>query len=186
MRAIVAAIDDGRLAGALPAVAISNNSQSPALAFARETGIPAYHLSDHTHPEADTLDAAIAAALRRHEATLVILSGYMRKIGPRTLAAYEGRMLNIHPALLPAFGGKGMYGDRVHAAVLAAQAAVSGATVHLVDAEYDHGRTLAQSRVPVFPDDTVQSLGERVRASEGPLYVEVLRGILDGTVRLGG
>ena len=186
MRAIIAAIDDGRLGGAIPAVAISNNSQSPALVFARQHGIPAYHLSDRTHPEPDGLDAAIAAALRRHEATLVILSGYMRKIGPRTLGAHRGRILNIHPALLPAFGGQGMYGDRVHAAVLAARAVVSGATVHLVDAEYDHGPTLAQSRVPVFPDDTVQSLGERVRASEGPLYVEVVRGILDGSIRLGG
>lgn len=186
MRTIVAAIRDGRLSHTIPAVAISNNSQSPALAFARESGIPTYHLSDHTHPDPEALDSAILAALRRHEATLVILSGYMRKIGSRTLAAYEGRILNIHPALLPDFGGKGMYGDRVHAAVLAAQAPVSGATVHLVDAEYDHGRTLAQHRVPVLPDDTVQSLGDRVRAAEGPLYVHVLRAIADGTIALDG
>ncbi len=184
MRAIVEAIRGGRLTGAAPAVAVSNNSGSAALTFARENGIAAYHLSDRTHPDAAELDAAIAAALRRHEAGLVILSGYMRKIGPRTLAAYEGRILNIHPALLPDFGGKGMYGDRVHAAVLAARAPVSGATVHLADAEYDHGRTLAQRQVPVLPGDTVETLGARVRAVEGPLYVDVLRGIADGTIRL--
>lgn len=184
MRAIVQAHRDGRLPQVTPAVAISNNSQSLAVAFARESGIPAYHLSDRTHPDPDALDAAIAATLVRHEVTLVILSGYMRKIGPRTLSAFDGRILNIHPALLPKFGGRGMYGDRVHAAVLAAKAPVSGATVHLVDAEYDHGRALAQRQVPVLPDDTVESLGARVRATEGLLYLDVLRGIADGSITL--
>ena len=114
----------------------------------------------------------------------VILSGYLRKLGPRTLAAYDGRILNIHPALLPRHGGAGMYGRRVHEAVIKAGDPTSGASVHLVDGEYDHGQVLARIEVPVLADDTAQSLEARVTAAEPALLVETLKRIVSGSLRL--
>ncbi len=183
MRAIVRAIDAGEL-DATACVVISNNSKSPALAFAVEQGIPAYHLSDRTAGSPDLLDQAICDTLVGHGVELVVLSGYMKKLGAHTLERYHNRVLNVHPALLPKFGGQGMYGDFVHEAVLRAGEQVSGATIHLVDPEYDHGRTLAQREVPVMPGDSVQTLSERVRAAEPGLYVEVLKAIAGGELRL--
>ena len=104
---------------------ISNNSQSGALARARQANIAAYHLSERTHG-AKRLGGAILAAMQRHEVEVICLAGYMKKLGTEVLAAYEGRILNIHPALLPKFGGQGMYGMRVHEAVLAAGERESG------------------------------------------------------------
>ena len=115
-------IVDACHAGSLDAevrVVISNNSRSLALARARAVGIPTAHLSSATHPAPDALDAAIERTLKSHGVELVALAGYMKKLGPRTLGAYRNRVLNVHPALLPEFGGRGMHGDRVHAAVLA-------------------------------------------------------------------
>jgi formyltetrahydrofolate-dependent phosphoribosylglycinamide formyltransferase len=100
--------------------------------------------------------------LERHRVELLVLAGYLKLVPPGVIARYPGRVINIHPALLPAFGGPGMYGIRVHRAVLAAGATESGATVHLVDEVYDHGAVLGQARVPVLPDDTVDSLAARV------------------------
>jgi phosphoribosylglycinamide formyltransferase-1 len=137
-------------------------------------GVPTAHLSSVTHPDPAALDAAVLAALDAAGTDLVVLAGYMKKLGPLTLAAYDGRVVNVHPALLPAYGGQGMYGDRVHAAVLADGAAVSGATVHLVTAGYDEGPVLAQVEVPVEPDDSVETLRARVQAAEKRLLVEWL------------
>ena len=183
MQAIVDACRDGRL-HAEPRVVISNNSRSTALERARREGIPRRHVSGVTHPDPGERDAAIAEILRLHGVDLVILSGYMKRIGPRTLAAYRWRILNVHPAPLPRFGGAGMYGDAVHRAVLGAGARVTGATVHLVDDLYDHGPPVASREVPVLPGDTVHSLRERVRAAEHGLYVDTLRGIAGGGIDL--
>ena len=111
---------------------------------------------------------------------LVILSGYLRKLGPKVLAAFGGRILNIHPALLPRHGGQGMYGRRVHEAVLAAGEPFTGASVHWVDHEYDHGEVLAQTRIPVDPGDTPETLEAKVMAAEPQLYIDVLRRITAG------
>ena len=146
--------------------------------------MPRYHLSGTTHPDPATLDAAIVDALVRHDVELVVLAGYMKKLGPRTLARYRGRVLNIHPALLPRFGGQGMYGARVHEAVLAAGEHETGVTIHIVDEEYDHGPIVAQCRVPVRPDDTPATLAARVLAREHTFLVETLEGIVSGTLRL--
>jgi phosphoribosylglycinamide formyltransferase-1 len=127
-----------------------------------------------THPDPSELDAAVAAALAEFEIDLVALVGYMKQLGPRTLEAYAGRVLNTHPALLPAFGGQGMYGDRVHHAVLDAGVATSGATVHHVVAEYDAGPIVRQIEVAVVGTDTVDTLGARVRTAERELLVDVL------------
>jgi len=183
LQAILQACRDGRL-GAIPAVVISNNADSGALALARRETIPACHLSAGTHPDPADLDEAIAAALQKHGVDLVVLAGYMKKIGPVTLRAFRHRILNIHPALLPRHGGRGMYGMAVHEAVIRAGEKESGATVHLVEDEYDSGVILAQGRVPVHDDDTAATLAARVLETEHVLYVEVLRGIIDGIIKL--
>jgi phosphoribosylglycinamide formyltransferase 1 len=176
MRAILAAIDDGRLA-AQARILITNNAGSAAAEHAKARGLKALHISARTEGSPQDEDAAIAAALKGEGVTHVLLSGYLRKLGPATLAAFPGRILNIHPARLPSYGGQGMYGDFVHAAVLNAGEAVTGATVHVVDEEYDHGPTLAQCEVPVLPGDTVESLRARVMAAEPLLFIETLQAI---------
>jgi phosphoribosylglycinamide formyltransferase-1 len=174
MQAITHAIADRRL-NAQARVVISNNSQSQALTFAREKGIPAYHLSEKTTQTAEKLDSAICETLLRHDVQLVILSGYMKKLGHQTLNTYKNRIINIHPSLLPKYGGQNMFGTHVHEAVLAAGDDRTGVTIHLVDEVYDHGRILDQCEVPVFPGDTVESLRTRVLERETSFYVEVLQ-----------
>ncbi len=183
LQAILDAIRRGRLP-ASPRVVISNNSGAQALRRAGEHGAAAVHLSLHTHPEPGALDRAILDVLRAHQVNLVVLAGYMKKLGEGVLAASAGRVLNIHPALLPRFGGQGMYGLRVHEAVLAAGAQVTGVSVHLVDAQYDHGPVLAQERVPVLPGDTPEVLQARVLEAEHRLFPEVLRRIALGDLAL--
>lgn len=185
MQAVIDACQTGRLSAA-PCVVISNNSSSQALIRARQEGIPHYHLSTRTHPRPDSLDAEIRDTLIRHDVDLVILAGYMRKLGPKTLDRYDRRILNIHPALLPRFGGKGMYGERVHKAVLAAGESVTGVTIHLVDQEYDTGPIVAQCQVPVLEDDTPETLAARVLEREHGLLVETLEGIARGKIILPG
>jgi phosphoribosylglycinamide formyltransferase-1 len=125
-----------------------------------------------------TDDDAIYAALREASVDLVCLCGYLRLL--RIEPDFEGRIINIHPALLPDFGGPGMYGDRVHAAVLAAGWTESGCTVHLVDEQYDHGPVILQRRCPVLPDDDVDTLAARVFEQECVAYPEAIRRIAEG------
>lgn len=148
---------------------ISDQAEAGALERARAAGIPAHHIPVKTRPiaavTADTLDALEAA-----DTDMVALAGYLRLIHGDILRRYSHRILNIHPALLPAFGGKNMYGRRVHEAVLAAGSRITGATVHFVNERYDDGRILAQWPVPVLEDDTVDTLAERVLRVEHALY----------------
>ncbi|MBI5942193.1 MAG: phosphoribosylglycinamide formyltransferase [Caulobacterales bacterium] len=176
MRAIVQAIADGVLR-AEARIVISNNGDSAALAFARDHGIAARHISGRTAGSAEAADRAIADALTGAGVTLLILSGYLRPVGPETLTRFSGRILNIHPALLPAYGGQGMYGGRVHAAVIASGETETGCSIHLVDGEYDHGQVISQRRVQVEPADTPETLAARVMAVEPGLFVETLREI---------
>ena len=175
-RFLTQAARDGRL-NATPVALASNNSGSPALAWAREAGLKAAHLSAAKYPDPDALDAAVLAFLQDAGVDTLVLSGYMKALGPQVLNAYAGRLLNVHPSLLPRHGGRGMYGDRVHEAVLAAGDAESGATVHLVTAGIDEGPVLAQVRVPVLPGDTLPTLKARVQATEGELLLQALRGL---------
>lgn len=177
LRAIVAEIDAGLLA-AEACLVVSNRAQAPALGFARDRGIAAAHVA--TLPDPVAADERLAGLLADAGANLIVLSGYLRKLGPRVLEAFAGRILNIHPALLPKYGGLGMYGRRVHEAVLAGGEAFTGASVHLVDDDYDHGQVLAQVRIPVQPDDTPQSLERKVVAAEPGLYIELLQKIARG------
>ncbi len=174
MRAVLAAVQRGEL-DARAVLCVSNNSLSPALEHARNAGLDTLHLSSRRHPDAGQLDAAMLDALSAAGADALVLSGYMKEIGPGVLARFSGRLVNVHPSLLPRYGGRGLYGDLVHAAVLAAGESESGATVHLVEEGIDEGRVLAQTRVPVLPGDTVDTLRARVMAVEGPLLVGVLR-----------
>lgn len=184
---VLQAIVDACAAGQLPVdvgLIISNNSGSGAAQRAERHGIPFRHLSSQTHSAAPDLDQAILDALVEHRTDIVFLAGYMKKLGPRTLARFRGRILNTHPALLPKYGGQGMYGARVHAAVLEAGESVTGVSVHLVEAEYDTGPIVAQCEVPVLPGDSVQTLSDRVQARERQFVVETLARIARGELRL--
>ena len=160
------------------AVVISNNSTAGALARAARHGLPGLHISEKTEDGVEEADRRITAELLLRGVDLVALAGYMKKIGPELLAEFKGRILNIHPALLPKYGGRGMYGMRVHEAVIAAGDTESGATVHLVDGEYDHGKILAQVHVPVLPEDTPETLQKRVLEQEHRIYPETIRTII--------
>lgn len=151
------------------ALVVSDRSGSGALDRARDAGIRGHHLPVKGRPmaavTADMLDALDAAHI-----DLVVLAGYLQLIPPDVVRRFSHRILNIHPALLPAFGGKGMYGERVHEAVLEAGSRVTGATVHFVSERYDEGRIVAQWPVPVLDEDSPESLAERVLRVEHALY----------------
>ena len=183
LQSIVDACAQRRIDGRVVAV-ISNNSGSGALRRAAAADIETFHLSSVTHSSGDSLDAAICGALQRARADVIFLAGYMKRLGPRTLAAFPARILNTHPALLPRFGGQGMFGDRVFEAVLAGSESESGASVHLVDAEYDTGAVVSQERIRVLPGDTVESLKARVQACERELIVKTLAAIASGELVL--
>ena len=183
MQAVIDACREGRLE-AEPRVVISNNSRSGALRRADEADIPRYHVSTVTHPGDDARDRAIVDILERHGVDLVVLGGYMKELGPQTIARFRNRIVNVHPALLPKFGGRGFYGIAVHEAVLASGDSVTGPTIHLVDEQIDHGAVLAQSRVAVLKGDTAETLAERVLEVEHSMYVETLRRIASGDIDL--
>jgi phosphoribosylglycinamide formyltransferase-1 len=142
----------------------SNRADSPALIRAATASI------DIAHFDAADDGTQLLALLQKFRIDLVVLAGYLKRIPSKVIHAYAGRIINIHPALLPAFGGEGMYGARVHEAVIAAGAKESGVTVHLVDDDYDHGPILAQWRVPVEKSDTAESLAARVLNVEHIVY----------------
>ncbi|HEX5818950.1 MAG TPA: phosphoribosylglycinamide formyltransferase [Gemmatimonadales bacterium] len=158
LEALLRALGDGGEARVV--LVLSNRADAPALDRARERGIAAAVLADFRS------GAEWLGLLERHGAELLVLAGYLKLVPTDVIARYRGRILNVHPALLPAFGGPGMYGHRVHEAVLASGATESGCTVHLVDEEYDRGAILGQRRVPVLPGDTPEALAARVLAEE--------------------
>ena len=145
---------------------ISNRPAAGALQRARRAGVPTTVLRDAGDP--GELQAALG------DAQLVVLAGYLRLVHPSIVARFRGRMINIHPALLPDFGGPGMYGHRVHEAVLASGAKESGATVHFVDEQFDSGAIIAQEKVPIEPGDTPDSLAARVLEAEHRLLPNVV------------
>jgi phosphoribosylglycinamide formyltransferase 1 len=180
-RAVVTAIAGGRLS-AEPLLLVSNKRAAPALDWAREAGMPTLAIPTLTDPGA--ADAALADALAERGVELVVLSGYLRRLGPQTLGRFAGRILNIHPGPLPQFGGEGMYGARVHQAVLAAGVPESGIVVHVVDEVYDHGPVIARRAVPIEPGDTPAALEARVKDLEPAFFVDTLQRIAAGELRL--
>jgi phosphoribosylglycinamide formyltransferase-1 len=179
MQAIIDAIQIGLLS-AEASLLITNNSQSYALERAKLAGIPSYHLSGKTNPS--DLNEVIIEKLNKHQANIIVLAGYMKKLDDSIIDFVEGRVLNIHPALLPKFGGEGMYGINVHNAVISAEEKVSGATVHLVNNHYDEGRILNQIECPVLTDDTPEKLAERVLEIEHFIYTDTLIKITKGEI----
>ena len=167
-----------------PTVLICNNKNANAFNTAKEFDLPVYHLSGKTHKESEDLDETICSTLKQHNVDLLILSGYMKKLGPKTLSEFHYRILNIHPSLLPKFGGKGMYGDHVHQAVLKSKEKATGATVHIVTEEYDQGPIINQQEVSLTDKESVKSIREKVQGIESHLYVDTLEGILSGEIKL--
>ncbi|RLA23086.1 MAG: phosphoribosylglycinamide formyltransferase [Gammaproteobacteria bacterium] len=170
---IISAIKAQTLTGFEIGTLITNNKTTAIYPWCLEHDIEVLHISGETHPE--TEDLAIKQALLAAGTDIVVLSGYMKKIGAETLAAFNNKILNIHPSLLPKHGGHKMYGDYVHAAVLTAGETESGASVQVINDVYDAGPVLLQKSVPVLADDTVASLGARVRSVEGELYINALK-----------
>ena len=179
LQSLLDACSCGRIQGTV-AVVVSNNGNSGALRRARQAGVHAVHLSSTTHEDAIALDAAIRDVLVAADVDVVFLAGYMKKLGPIVLRAFKGRILNTHPALLPRFGGPGMYGDRVFEAVLEAGEAESGVSIHLVEADYDVGAVVRQCRVPVLRSDSLHDLKGRVQAREKEFVVETFEEIAKG------
>lgn len=176
-------------AGELPAevvCCISDTPEAGALERAERHDVPTDVIAPASFDAPQPFGEALLETLSAHDATFVALAGYLQKIPPTVVEAFRDRMTNIHPALLPAFGGKGMYGMHVHRAVLAYGVHWSGATVHLVDEEYDHGPVVLQEPVPVYADDTPQTLADRVREVEHRIYPEALRLFAEDRVRRDG
>ena len=174
LQSIIDNIEAGKLNAQIKAV-ISNNSKAFCLERARKHNIPAIHLSHKMFDTKEQFDQKLISTLKENEADLIILAGYMKILSPTVVRAYRNKILNIHPGLLPHFGGKGMYGIHVHEAVLKSGMKISGVTVHIVDEIYDHGPIITQRCVPVEDNDTTESLAERVLKVEHQLYSEAIQ-----------
>ena len=174
----LAALGESRRADVV--LVASNRPDAGALARAARAGVATVVLQSPHAPQGEKLDVALA----RHGVDLVALAGYMRLVPDAVTRAYRGRMLNVHPALLPEFGGTAMYGGRVHRAVLQAGAPLSGPSVHFVDEVYDHGAVIAQWPVPVVAGDDEHTLAARVLRAEHLLYPRVVDAVAGGEVRL--
>ncbi|MCH2171627.1 phosphoribosylglycinamide formyltransferase [Myxococcota bacterium] len=174
-------------AGNLPArieVVISSKTDVGGLERARQRGIPAIAVPRREHPEVEDFNDALHAVLDRYDVELVALLGFLSPF--ETRGKFDGRTINVHPALIPAFSGQGFYGSRVHQAVLESGVTLTGATVHFVDGEYDHGPIILQEAVEVRADDSVQSLAARVQAAERRLVPEAIRLFAEGQLRIEG
>ena len=167
-----------------PVVVISNNSKSGALKRAQREGIPCFHISKSLYDDDNEVDYQITQKLLRYEVDLIVLAGYMKRLGELIMSTFKDRIVNVHPSLLPKFGGKGMYGIKVHESALEAGEHKTGVTIHKVQGEYDRGTILAQAEVQIRENDTPSSLRDRVLIVEHELYVETLREISLGGIKL--
>ncbi len=186
LQAILDACADGRIPGEV-CVVVGTRAGAPALERAAAAGVETVVISPRKY-EGRELEYGekILAALGRREANLICLAGYMRLLPPNVVDVFRNRILNIHPALLPFFGGRGMYGHHVHEAVVESGMQITGCTVHLVDENYDSGPILLQTVVPVLPDDTADTLAARVLPAEHRTYVEAIALLADADVEVRG
>lgn len=166
-------------------VVISNNADSMALVRAENEGIPHYYLSAKSMGSEEALAERLLDVLEEYHVDMIFLAGYLRLLHVSILRKYKNRIFNIHPALLPKYGGKGMYGMNVHRAVIEAKEKESGVTIHRVSAEYDSGEIVAQTKVAVFENDTAEILAERILEKEHAFLVEVISDIANGKILLG-
>lgn len=167
------------------ALVVSNNPEAYALERARLVGVPAV-VVDHRRRSREIFEADLAGAVDGHQIDVICLAGFMRILTPGFVNRFRGRILNTHPALLPAFGGEGMYGEHVHRAVLDAGVAVTGCTVHVVDEVTDGGPIVGQAAVPVLEGDTPETLAMRVQTAERRLYPEIIRWWATGRIEVDG
>jgi len=180
---IVDHIDRGEL-DAMVCCVISSRHKVYGLERARQRGIPAVTVAKKDYPATAAFHQAIWEEVRKYQGDLVVLAGFMSLLA--VPADFHNRIMNVHPALIPAFCGKGMYGHHVHEAVLSYGARVSGATVHFVDEHYDHGPIILQEAVPVLGGDTADSLAERVQAKERELYPKAIQLFAEGRLHVDG
>ena len=183
LQALIDGCKDESIKNSRVSVVISNNQDAYALIRAENEGIANYCLNAGLYPDDKELDRRTLEVLEEHEVDIIFLAGYLKKIGQSVLRRYENRIFNIHPALLPKYGGKGMYGMNVHRAVIAAGEKVSGVTVHRVNEEYDSGDIVSQAEVEVLSTDTPEDLAARVLKREHSFLVEVMAEIVKNIVR---
>lgn len=176
-RAITEAAAEGRL-DATPVLLVHNNASAEAQHWAREAGLRVERLSGQTHPDEEALDEALRDLLLEVGADLVVLSGWMKRVGPRTIAAFRGRMLNVHPAPIPQFGGEGMWGMHVHQAVFDAGVSESAVTIHEVDEFYDHGPVLHTHAVDVSSATSPEEVQKLVAVHEPEAYIGAVRAFI--------
>jgi len=163
---------------------LTNNSRCGAAQKAHDHGVPCYHVSSITHPVLEDFTQAMLNIVNKHKIDLLVLAGYMKKVPDALLERFPERVINIHPALLPAFGGPGHYGSHVHEAVVAAGVKISGPTVHFVDSVYDHGKIISQRAVPVFDTDLPTDVAGRVLEAEHDLYWRVIQAFAENQVQV--
>ena len=168
------------------AVCISDRPEAGALARAASRGIPTAVLHPKSYDDYGRYTDDLLRTLEEHRSTFIVLAGYLKMIPTEVVSAFRGRILNIHPALLPAFGGHGMYGRRVHEAVIEYGVHWTGATVHLVEEDYDTGPIVLQEIVPVYPDDTPDDVAARVLEVEHRIYPAAVRLFAQGRIALEG
>ena len=175
---IIAAIQSNQLEAQI-AVVITNNPDSVVYDWCIKNAIDVVCINGNTHLDESERDRAIYDTLLKAKTDLIVLSGYMKKIGETTLAGYSNRILNIHPSLLPSHGGKGLFGDKVHQSVIDSGDRKSGATVQFINEEYDEGPIFSQQTVDVVNGETAETLKVKVQAIEGELYLSSIKRILD-------
>ena len=183
MQAIIDACKSGDIK-AKTVIIISNNSRSGVSFKAKQAGIPFYHLSSDTHSNPKELDATILDALIKYHVDLVILAGYDRKLGTKTLGYYRGKVINIHPSRLPKYGGPGMWGIRVHQAVLAAGEKETCVSIHLANKDYDRGPAYRPNQSSCFTGRYAGNVGDQGVEREHSFFVETVGKIIDGEIRL--
>ena len=175
-------MERGQVPGAAIRVVISNNSTAGILAIARANNIPVEHISEKKFSNEDAFVEQLLATLHRHEVNFIVLAGYMKRVPRRIISEFKNNIINVHPALLPKFGGQGMYGVHVHDAVIAANEKYSGATVHVVDEEYDRGAIVLQKKVAVERNDTAETLAAKILKIEHEIVPEAVKMFAEGRV----
>lgn len=179
---IIEACKNGEIPASV-ALVISDRPGILALERAAKHSIPSVVIAKKDYENEGGYALALMELLKKHRIDLICLAGYLRRVPDEVVRAFSGRILNLHPALLPKYGGKGFFGRTVHEAVLAAKEKETGATVHYVDEQYDHGSIIIQKKIPVLPTDTPETLAERVHQLEYEIYPEAIKLVLEKLAR---
>ena len=183
LEAILNNIKNGRLNCEM-CIVISNSAKAGCLEVARQNDIPAMRLSVKQFSTQEEFDDRFLELMKAYDVEMIVLAGYLKKLSSRIIREFRHKIINIHPALLPSFGGKGMYGHHVHEAVLEQGCKVSGVTVHLVDELFDHGPIVKQRCVPVLENDSADSLAARVLVQEHQIFAEALQIFAENRVEI--